>query len=130
VGREGRRSFSCLGGWNLMINANSPHQEAAWEFIRYATAPEQQRMRAVEGGYLPTLRALYDDQSLLEQVPVLALGRQEVENARLRPVSPYYAQMSPRISRAFNLTLQGELDGATAVARLERELRHILQANR
>ena len=130
VGREGRRSFSCLGGWNLMINANSTHQEAAWEFIRFATAPEQQRMRAVEGGYLPTLASLYEDTDLQTRVPVIELGRQEVENARLRPVSPYYSQMSPRISRAFNLALRGELDGSEAVARLRRELQHILQVNR
>lgn len=126
----GGRSYSCLGGWNLMLAAGSPHREAALEFVRFATAPERQRQRAIEGGFLPTLAALYDDEALLAEAPVLGVARQAVENARARPVSPYYASLSPRLARAFNLVLRGELDGREAVGRLQREMDTILRRSR
>lgn len=124
------RSFSCLGGWNLMINAASPKQDAAWEFIRFATAPEQQKMRALEGGFLPVLRSLYDDPDIQRNTPVVVLGKEAIDNARVRTPSPFYSAMSPRISRAFNLVLRGELTGEQAVKRLARELRNILRRGR
>lgn len=124
------RSWSCLGGWNLMVNALSTKQEAAWTFIRYATAPEQQKMRALEGGFLPTLLDLYDDPEIQQAMPVVVQGREALANSRMRPISPYYSQMSPRISRAFNLTLRGDLSGQDAVQKLSQELRTILLKNR
>lgn len=124
------RSWSCLGGWNLMVSALSTKQEAAWTFIRYATASEQQRLRALEGGFLPTLLDLYDDPDIQQAMPVIVQGREALANSRMRPVSPFYSQMSPRISRAFNLTLRGDLNGQEAVQRLSRELGTILLQNR
>jgi multiple sugar transport system substrate-binding protein len=123
---EGRRSYSCLGGWNLMINNASPQAEAAWEFIRFATAGEQQAARAM-GGFLPTLKTLYEDPAITDAVPVVALGGEAVQHARNRPESPLYGSMSPRIARAFNRVLRGQVSGAEAVANLQRELRTLLR---
>ena len=125
--REGGRSYGCLGGWNLMLSSSSGNEEAAREFIRFASAPERQRQRAIDGGFLPTLAALYDDESLLEEVPVLSLGREAIDNARTRPVSPFYDAVSPRVSGAFNRVLRGEIDGREAARRLEREMQEILR---
>lgn len=123
---SGRRSFSCLGGWNLMINAASPNPEAAWEFIRFATGVEQQTARAM-GGFLPTLKALYEDPQITDAVPVVAIGGEAVQHARNRPESPLYGAMSPRIARAFGQVLKGQASGAEAVANLQRELRTLLR---
>lgn len=125
--REGQRSYGCLGGWNLMLASSSSKQEAAREFIRFASAPEQQRRRAIDGGFLPTLASLYDDESLLEEAPILSLGREAIDDARTRPVTPFYDAVSPRVAGAFNRVLRGELDGRGAARRLERELEEILR---
>ena len=124
------RSYSCLGGWNLMINAASTKRDAAWEFIRFVTDPAQQKMRALEGGFLPTLRGLYDDPEIQQGMPVVVLGKEALANARARASSPFYSQMSSRISGAFNRVLKGELTGEEAVHRLAGELRTILRRNR
>ena len=126
------RRYTCLGGWNLMMNDRSSRakKRAAWTFMRFATAAEQQRRRAREGGFLPTLRSLYDDENLLRAVPVMQLGREAIEDARRRPVSPFYMQMSPRLAQAYNRTLRGEITGAEAVQRLENELQTIVRRNR
>ncbi|MDP8950358.1 MAG: hypothetical protein M3N00_09000 [Actinomycetota bacterium] len=39
-------------------------------------------------------RCLYEDDEVLEKVPVAALGKELLENTRPRPVSPYYSDMS------------------------------------
>lgn len=126
------RAFSCLGGWNLMINANTGRRkrDAAWTFIRFMTAPQRQKDRALGGGFLPSLQSLYTDPEILGANPVIALGETAIENARSRPVSPFYSQISPRIALAFNRTLSGEISGEEAAAQLQDELETILRRNR
>jgi multiple sugar transport system substrate-binding protein len=122
-----RRHYGCQGGWNLMINRYSPHPDAAWAFIRFATSPEMQRMRAIEGGFMPTISALYEDTDLVENVPVIGQAADVFREGRNRPVTPFYPEISRRIAITFNRVLRGELDGAEAVARLQRELRTIIR---
>lgn len=121
--------YSCLGGWNLVINDRSSQErrEAAWVFIQYLTGPNQQKRRALGGGFLPTRRSVYDDPEVQQHAPGVVLGRDAVERARLRPVSPLYPQMAPRIARAFTRTLRGDFDGREAVRRLQDELQAILR---
>ncbi len=126
VAEEGMRSFSCLGGWNLFINAASQKQDAAWEFIKFATSPEQQKTRAIEGSFLPTLRELYNDREVLEQVRVVELARRVLEeNARSRPVTAYYSELSSRMAAAFNASLTGEIEPEEGAQRLQEELETI-----
>ena len=124
-----RPHYSCLGGWNLMISAmSSPEkQDAAWRFIRFATAGRQQKDRALAGGFLPSLRALYDDPEVEGAIPVVDLGREAIRSARSRPSSPYYSQMSPRIAEAFTSTLRGDHSGEEAAHQLAADLRAILR---
>ncbi len=124
-----RPHYSCLGGWNLMISAmSSPEkQDAAWQFIRFATSGRQQKDRALAGGFLPSLRALYDDPEVEGAIPVVDLGRSAIRNARSRPSSPYYSLMSPRIAEAFTSTLRGNHSGEEATQQLAADLRAILR---
>lgn len=130
---EGGHSASCLGGWNLMINARSTKSErdAAWKLIRYLTAPAQQTLQARGAGLLPILGALYEDSDLVEEVPVMSRGK-EVFTSQLhaRPASPFYSEMSAAIARAFNRTLKGELTGTEAAKILDEELSAIVVRNR
>lgn len=130
---SGGRSASCLGGWNLMINARSSKSErdAAWKLVRYLTAPDQQKSQARGAGLLPILSGLYDDPHLVEEVPVMGRGK-EVFTSQLhaRPASPFYSEMSAAIARAFNKTLKGELTGTEAAQILDKELSAIVVRNR
>ena len=105
-------------------------RDAAWTFIQFALDAARQRRRALDGGFLPSLRSLYDDQQILQSVPVIALGREAITNIRTRPISPFYMQIAPRIARAFNRTLRGDVTGAQAVEALQKELQTILRRNR
>jgi multiple sugar transport system substrate-binding protein len=130
VAEEGLQSYSCLGGWNMYINRNSQNVDAAWEFVKFITAPEQQRFRAVEGSFLPTLNELYNDQEIQEQVPAIELGGDIVENnTRSRPVTPFYSDISARLASGFNANLRGEMSPEETVQKLQTELQNIIEQN-
>jgi multiple sugar transport system substrate-binding protein len=122
---EGGRSVSGLGGWNFYINASSERQDAAWEFIEFMTAPEQQKSWAVEGSYLPTLEALYDDREVLNAIPVLEQAPEAVRRTEPRPVSRYYSDMSLEMAEKFNAALKGEMEPEQAMSTLQEELQQI-----
>lgn len=126
----GRPSYSCLGGWNLAVNARTRQLDAAWSFIRWALDPERQRAMATTGGFLPTRVELYEDQALREAAPVVGLGEAAVRSARGRPASTIYSRLSPRIAAMFQRVLTGELEASEAVMRAERELQNIVAASR
>ena len=122
----GDRSYSCLGGWNLAVSNATANPDAAWQFIRYAVEPEQQRLMAEQGGYLPVLTELYDDEEISSAVPVLRLGAEAVRSARARPASTIYSRLAPRLAIMFNRILVGEIDPTAAVLQTEAELQRIV----
>jgi multiple sugar transport system substrate-binding protein len=128
VAEDQNQSFSGLGGWNFYLNAASSEEEkdAAYEFVEFATAPEQQRFRALNGSFLPTLEALYDNRKILEKVPVIALGKEAIKNARPRPLSPYYSDMSLKMAEQFNASLKGAKSPEEAIRTLDRERQGIV----
>jgi multiple sugar transport system substrate-binding protein len=124
---EGGQSFAGLGGWNMMINANSQRQEEAWEFVKWMTSEQGQRQRALAATLLPTRKSLYEDQEILEKVPVIRLGKEAIQSTKSRPVSPYYSDMSLAMAEQFNLSLKGETDPQAAVQSLQEELTKIVE---
>ena len=108
---DGRPGNGTVGDQPLYISASSKNPEAAWKFIEFLTAPEQQKFRAIEGSYLPTRTALYDDPEIQDSVPVVPLAK------RSPPTHP----PAPRLA-----LLLGHVPGdAGAVQRLARR-RHDL----
>lgn len=127
VAEEGDRSFSGLGGWNFYVNATSEDKiDEIWTFIEFMSSEESQRTLALESTRLPTLSSLYEDDEVLEKVPVAALGRESLENTRPRPVSPYYSDMSLAMADNFNSALKGEVPVERALAELQTELQNIV----
>lgn len=124
---SGGQSISALGGWNWFINANSGKQDAAWAWIDFATSSEQQKNGALEGSFLPSLQALYDDQEVTDKVPVVPLARQAAQNTRPRPVSPYYSDMSLRMAEQFNNSLKGSSSPEDALSTLQDDLTNIVK---
>jgi multiple sugar transport system substrate-binding protein len=127
VADQGAKSFSGLGGWNFLVNATSQDKlDEIWAFIEFMSAPEQQRTFALESARLPTLRSLYEDERVLENLPIAKLGREALENARPRPVSPYYSDMSLAMAEQFNASLKGDKPVGEALEELQRELQNIV----
>jgi multiple sugar transport system substrate-binding protein len=126
---EGGESVSGLGGWNLFINAFAPQeaQDAAWEFISFMTAEEQQKFYALEGSYLPTRSALYEDQEVADSVPTVRLAPEALARTVPRPVSPVYSDMSLEMAEQFNASLKGDVAPEEAASTLQQQLQNIAE---
>jgi len=124
---DGGESVSGLGGWNFFINAfaDPEAQDAAWEFVKFITAPEQQKFYSLGGSYLPTLTALYDDPEIKESVPTVRLAGEALKNTVPRPVSPVYSDMSLKMAEEFNSSLGGDVEPQEAISTLQTELQKI-----
>jgi ABC-type glycerol-3-phosphate transport system substrate-binding protein len=87
---EGKTPVATLGGWNLVIYDESQHKEEAWEFIEFMTSPE------INGQVVDLIPANIEAATVfLEETrkgPDLIL--EHLNNARPRPLSPEYLQVS------------------------------------
>ncbi len=128
VAEEADSSFSGLGGWNFLVNARSEDRlDEIWTFIEFMSSPESQKTLALQSTRLPTLKSLYEDDEVLEKVPVAALGKESLENTRPRPVSPVYSDMSLVMAEKFNASLKGDLSVEQALRELQTELQNIVE---
>ena len=127
VGEGYSQSTGCLGGWNMLIGASSQMQEEAWEFVRFMTSEESQKIQTLSGSNLPTVNALYEDREVREEQPIVALSKDALQNARPRPVSPYYSEMSRTMAQQFNSVLTGATPPGEAVETLQSELQQIIE---
>jgi len=91
-------------------------------------AARELNRRVLQGSFLPTLTSLYSDSEIQEKVPVVALGEQALKNARPRPVSPYYSDMSLEMAEQFNLALEGDVPPEEDVGTLQGSLQEIVEA--
>lgn len=125
---EGGESASGLGGWNFFINAGSDDdlKDAGYEFVRFMTAPEQQRSYALGGSYLPTRAALYEDRQIIDAIPVVELAPEALARTRPRPRSPYYSDMSLRMAEQFNNVVAGDVEPQSAASTLQEQLQQIV----
>ncbi|PAU78148.1 ABC transporter substrate-binding protein [Halomonas salipaludis] len=121
-----------LGGWNLAVSRYSDNPELAAELVAFLTGEEEQKRRAIEASYNPTLDALYQDDEVLAAVPFFGELYDTFVNAVARPSAPTgdaYGRVSNAFFSATHDVLSGNRDGATAVADLERELSRLKRRN-
>jgi len=128
-GPDGEHSAT-LGGRQIAVSAYSAHQEEAIDLIRYLTSEEEQRRRALDAGYNPTIVSLYEDPELIDQNPVIADLKRIFSYSIARPsrvTGEDYAQVSNAFWTATHSVLSGEAQASEALSDLERRLSRILQ---
>ncbi|UFT98941.1 ABC transporter substrate-binding protein [Radiobacillus kanasensis] len=117
-------SAATLGGWMTMINRYSEHPEAAWEFVKFMTGAEGQKITATEGGSAPTLKALYDDAEVQEASPLFANPEfvKVLEAAVPRPVTPIYPEISDILQIELSKALTGDQTAEDAAANIQTKI--------
>ncbi|HEV8391505.1 MAG TPA: ABC transporter substrate-binding protein, partial [Dongiaceae bacterium] len=112
------RHAAALGGQNLAVSRYSTHPKEAADLVRYLTAAPEQKRRALEGSFNPTLRSLYADSELLAANPFYKDFLPIVDSAVARP-STVTGRRYNQVSSAFVRTVHGALSGqGTASASL------------
>jgi trehalose/maltose transport system substrate-binding protein len=123
-GPDGHHS-SVLGGWQLAVSRYSKHPQLAADLVRYLTSYAEQKRRAIEGSYNPTMATLYRDPEVLAAVPFFGELYTTFEHAVARP-SRITGSKYARVSAEFYYTVHDVLSGKTAaepaLAALQRKL--------
>ena len=98
------------------------------DLVMYLTSYEEQKRRAIEGSYNPTIEALYKDQDVLDAVPFFGSLYETFANGVPRP-SSVTGDNYGRVSNAFFNSVHGVLSGTVepqaAVEALETQLKRI-----
>ena len=116
---------ACLGGWHAGISAFSDAKAESARFLCFLASYETQKELALKLGWNPGRRDLYEDPGLLEANPHLPALRSVFENARPRPLLPYYGRLSEILQRNLNAALSGRRSPEEALSAAEREMRAV-----
>lgn len=95
VGKDGAGK-STLGGYNNAINKFSENKGTAAAFIEFVISEDVQ-MGFAEQSFPPVLSSIYDDEALLAEFPYMETLKTALDEAKPRPVSPYYPSVSKAI---------------------------------
>jgi trehalose/maltose transport system substrate-binding protein len=124
AGKGGRASV--LGGWYLGISKHTRHRAEAIQFLRYMLSPEVQSQRAIEGGFLPPVRSLYRNPSVLKSIPPFLESVSEAPGMIVRRPAALLGANYDRVSRAYahgvHLILTGKVSASQGAADIQTEL--------
>jgi multiple sugar transport system substrate-binding protein len=104
-----------LGGDDLIVNARSTHQAAAWEFIKFLTSDQAQIARAIAAGDPPAVRSAYTAK-LYAAAPYFQQEQAVFKVATPRPVTPVYTQISSQLQTMISSVLSGQVTPSAALS--------------
>jgi trehalose/maltose transport system substrate-binding protein len=126
-GRDGK-STGALGGSQLAVSAYSRAPAEAIDLVRWLAGPEEQKRRALAGGFNPTQQRLYEDAELLAAMPQLKELNVVFAGAVARPsaiAGRRYNQVSNEFWNAVHEVLSGRAAAGPALAALAARLRFL-----
>jgi multiple sugar transport system substrate-binding protein len=122
----GGRRASILGGGNSVISAFSKNPGGALAVVDFLASQDWQTTLTAEFSQMSPFKATYDQPAVKKAIPFAAEVRQAIEQARARPVSPVYPQISQAIYRNVNDALAGRKSPAEAMKRAQADIERAL----
>ena len=112
---EGGGKGGILGGHNYVISVYSKNPGGALKFIDFATSAETLKHEAIEFARPPVLSETYDDPEVVKALPFAPQLKQAVAQAKSRPISEVYSQISQAIYKNVNAALTGRVSPEDAM---------------
>lgn len=105
---------STLGGYNNAISVFSENKATAVDFVQYIISEEVQ-MGFAQASFPPVLASIYDNADLQAEFPYMTALKVALENAKPRPVTPFYPAVSKAVQDNTHAALKNEksVDQAT-----------------
>lgn len=123
---EGGGTAGILGGANSVISAYSKNPGGALALVDYLSSEEWQTRLTSEYTVPSPLKATYDDPAVQKAVPFYAELREGIENAKARPVSPVYPQISQAIYKNINKAISGQTSAEDALKQAQSDIEKAL----
>jgi multiple sugar transport system substrate-binding protein len=125
-GFGGNPGSGVLGGTNLAISAYSKNPGGALAVVNYFTSGVGQRLIG-EGATPPATTAAYKEPSVRKAIGLPDEIEDAVAQAKPRPVSPVYPQISQAIYKNVNQALSGQISTDAAVKNMSSQIQKALQ---
>ncbi|MBV9000064.1 MAG: ABC transporter substrate-binding protein, partial [Solirubrobacterales bacterium] len=103
----GAGKASILGGHNSVISVYSKDPGLALKFADFFASPAQQKAQILKFSLAAVIPSVYHDPDVLKAVPYAPQLLQALDQAKARPVSPVYPQISQAIYTNVNNALAG-----------------------
>ena len=105
---------STLGGYNNAISVFSENKATAVDFVQYIISEEVQ-MGFAQASFPPVLASIYDNADLQAEFPYMTALKVALDNAKPRPVTPFYPAVSKAVQDNTHAALKNEksVDQAT-----------------
>jgi multiple sugar transport system substrate-binding protein len=126
-GAELGEHAATLGGWNLGISRYSRHPNESLLLLEHFTEYKQMKQFAIEGGRLPTRKSLYRDEEILERSPHYRDLFEVFLNARPRPVTPHYSQISDIMQVEIHRALLGRISIGDALRSIDSQVEDLFK---
>jgi multiple sugar transport system substrate-binding protein len=123
---EGAGKAGILGGHNLVISAYSKNPGGSLKLIDYLTSPKAIGRDATDFSLAPVLVDTYDEPAVQKALPFAPELKQAIAQAKSRPVSPVYTQISQAIYKNVNEALSGQTSPQDALKTGQAEMEKAL----
>ena len=124
---EGFDSATCVGGFQWALNPFSNQQEDAFAVMRHLASYESQKALAIEASFIPSRSALFQNPDVLEAAPQFGQFYNVIINARPRPQTEFYAEVSGLIRSTMNAFFAQALSIDEALQEMQFGLEDILE---
>jgi multiple sugar transport system substrate-binding protein len=115
-----------LGTWLIAVPSASRHSADAFEFLYWATAPEQQKQAALRGNP-PTRRSVFQATELTSMFRSFPAQLAALEKARPRPRTKLWNEIENTFGIYLSKANAGAMDPADAMHAASKEIGQIIQ---
>ncbi len=123
---EGAGSAGILGGANSVISSYSKNPGGALTLVDFLSSEEWQTTLTAKYSVPSPLAATYDQPEVQKAIPFHSELKASIEQARSRPVSPVYPQISQAIYKNVNQALSGQMSAEDAMKKAQSDIEKAL----
>jgi multiple sugar transport system substrate-binding protein len=124
---QGGGKAGILGGHNDVISVNGKNPGGAIKVLEFLADEAQHKILASEFSLPPTIASVYDDPEVKKALPFAAELKQAIAQAKSRPVSPVYPQISAAIYKNVNEALSGSVTPEEALKNGQAQMEQALK---
>jgi multiple sugar transport system substrate-binding protein len=123
---EGRAE---IGNWLIAIPRGAKNLDSAFDFLSWATGPEQMKKSALAGNP-PTRRSVFNDPELLAKFPSYPAQLRSLETSKPRPRTPLWNEIENVFGIFLSRASGGELSPEDAMNQANAEIAKIVARGR
>jgi multiple sugar transport system substrate-binding protein len=124
---EGAGKAGILGGHNDVISVNGKNPGGSLKVLEFLSDEAQHKILAAQFSLPPAIASVYEDAEVKKALPFAAELKQAISQAKSRPVSPVYPQISAAIYKNVNEALSGAVTPKEALENGQQQMEQALK---